>query len=301
MKRISFIITYHDEPLLLLQECVQRVLSLPLSAEEREILLIDDGSSHPAPAFKSITLVRQENQGLSVARNKGLEMAQGEYVQFLDADDFLLSEAYGHVLEQQARLQPDVLLFGFTHQHPRGKAPVPKVELFRSGTDFLLTRNMRSSACCYLFRRSILGDLRFLPGILHEDELFTPQLLLRAGRFAVSSAIPYYYRVRSTTITHQQAATHISRRMEDTLFVIRELDSLAQKTCGKEREALCRRVCQLTMDHILICLRLTHSFRAVRSCLCRLREDGFYPLPLRFYTLWYWLGSLMLDSLCFFL
>ena len=48
-KRISFIITYHNEPLPLLDECIQSVLNLPLAPEEREILLIDDGSAVPAP------------------------------------------------------------------------------------------------------------------------------------------------------------------------------------------------------------------------------------------------------------
>jgi glycosyltransferase involved in cell wall biosynthesis len=88
MKRISFIITYHNEPLEMLTECVQHVLALPLYPGEREILLIDDGSVIPAPDFDGVSVVRQENQGLSAARNKGIELAQGEYIQFLDADDF---------------------------------------------------------------------------------------------------------------------------------------------------------------------------------------------------------------------
>ena len=56
MLRISFIITYFNEPLQMLEECVQSVLSLPLLPMEREILLIDDGSTVPAPEFEGVSL-----------------------------------------------------------------------------------------------------------------------------------------------------------------------------------------------------------------------------------------------------
>ena len=89
MKRISFIITYYNEPLEMLTECVRSVLALPLHPGEREILLIDDGSTVPAPEYDGITVVRQENQGLSAARNKGLDVCTGELICFVDSDDWL--------------------------------------------------------------------------------------------------------------------------------------------------------------------------------------------------------------------
>ena len=155
----------------MLQECVQSILSLALQPEEREILLIDDGSAVPAPDFDGVTVVHQENQGLSAARNKGIELAQGEYIQFVDADDYLLTDAYQHVLDLQSARQPDMLMFRLTHSIPNDNALAGIVH-FRSGTEFLRTRNMRASACGYLFRRAILGDLRFYPDILHEDVVF---------------------------------------------------------------------------------------------------------------------------------
>ena len=293
MKRISFIISYYNEPHELLRECVDSVLSLSLRAEEREILLIDDGSDVPLPEWDDVTVVRQENQGLSAARNKGIELAQGEYIQFLDADDYLLKDAYEWVLKQQLECQPDMLIFGFTHQLLTGKSIEKGIAKFDSGIDFLQTKNMHASACCYLFRRSLLGDLRFCPGILHEDDLFTPQLLLRTGKLLQMDCIPYYYRLRSNTITHNQEAEHIQKRLDDTLFVIRELDGISADLQGKAQEAMRRRISQLTMDYLYIVWQQTSDKEELHRRVSQLRDAGLYPLPLRTYTGKYWLFALM--------
>lgn len=292
MKRISFIITYYNEPPELLRECIQSVLTLPLRPEEREILLIDDGSAVPAHEYEGVKLVRQENQGLSVARNNGLGLAQGEYVQFLDADDFLLPDAYQHVLDLLSLHQPDMLMFGFSHSLPQ-KNNLKGVEQFGSGVEFLRTRNMRASACCYLFRKSLLGNLCFYPGILHEDELFTPQLLLKAGSLLVADIAPYYYRTRTATITHQQEAVHVQKRLDDTFFVIRQLDGMAKNLRDEAYEALRRRISQLTMDYIYNVCRQIPDRQERRSRVSALRDVGLYPLPIRTYTYKYWIFALM--------
>lgn len=292
MKRISFIITYYNESAEVLRECVQSVLSLPLTPEEREILLIDDGSDVPAPEFDGVTVFRQDNQGLSAARNKGIELAQGEYIQFLDADDFLLP-AYLQVLELQLKHQPDMLMFGFTHGISRKENVLKSVELFGSGVGFLRTRNIRASACCYLLRKGILGNLRFYPGILHEDELFTPQLLLKVPSLLVADVAPYYYRIRTATITHQQEVAHVQKRLDDTFFVIRQLDGIAKGLRDEARLALRRRVSQLTMDYIYNVCRQTSDRQERRKRISALRDVGLYPLPVRTYTSKYWLFALM--------
>ena len=300
MKRISFIITYYNESTEILKDCVQSVLSLPLTPQEREILLIDDGSSIAAPECPGVTVFRQETQGLSAARNKGIELAQGEYIQFLDADDFLLP-AYHQVLELQENYQPDMLMFDFTRSISKEESVLKGVELFNSGADLLKVCNMHASAWGYLFRRSILADLRFHPGILHEDELFTPQLLLKAGKVAAVKLPAYYYRIGADTITHLQDAVHIQKRLNDTLFILLCLDQMAQHVQGKEQEALQRRVAQLSMDYIYDCWMLTRSSTEVLSCLRSLKDKGLYPLPLRCYTLKYWIFAITINSLCVFL
>ena len=98
---ISFIITSHNEPVTMLRQCLDSVLSLSLSKDEREIILLDDGSSHSPinelyDILDHIIYVRQKNGGLSNARNTGMKLASGQYEQFIDADDYQLRAPYQH-------------------------------------------------------------------------------------------------------------------------------------------------------------------------------------------------------------
>ena len=101
---ISFIITYYNEPIDMLKKCIDSILMLTLNREEREIIVIDDGSDvSPLNLLTDIAdqmiYIRQPNQGLSQARNTGIAMANGQYLQFVDADDFLISSNYDKCLD----------------------------------------------------------------------------------------------------------------------------------------------------------------------------------------------------------
>ena len=282
---ISFIITYHNEPEAFLQTCIESVQALRLSANESEIIVVDDGSEVP-PTFagrEGIHYVWQEQAGLSVARNTGLNHAQGLYIQFVDADDYLLPSVYELVLEQLKTESPDLVLFKMgTKEKECGKRSVLRK---CSGAEFLQKHNLRASACAYVFRREILGDLRFHPGLLHEDELFTPKLFLKVGSLVELDAKPYFYRQHSGTITHSKNSLHIQKRLNDTRFILSELKSLNEPV-------LKRRVRQLTVDYLQKVLTLTRSFRDLRIRKKELRKEGFLPLPLRCYSLRYFFCAL---------
>ena len=98
---VSFILTYYNQPVQMLCECIDSILSLSLRPFEREVIVIDDGSRvSPMNGLMQyadeIIYVRQKNGGLSMARNKGIGMSQGRYLQFVDADDHLIQTPYEH-------------------------------------------------------------------------------------------------------------------------------------------------------------------------------------------------------------
>jgi len=278
---ISFIITYHNEPKALLEACLESIRALCLSQEEAEIILVDDGSEvRPEGDF---LYVHQEQAGLSVARNTGLNRAQGQYVQFVDADDCLIPAAYQAVLEQLRKDSPDLVLYKMSNiNNVSEKRPIPRKS---SGKDFLQNHNLRASACAYVFRREILGDLRFQPGLLHEDELFTPQLFLKVETLVELDLKAYFYRQHSGTITHSDSQEKVQKRLNDIHFILRELKSLGEPI-------LERRLKQLTVDYLQKTWTLTHSLRELRKRMKELRKEGFLPLPVRSYSLRYFLYSL---------
>ena len=282
---ISFIITYHNEPEAFLRACLESIQALPLAEGEAEIIVVDDGSSSQLRIKKKeLKIIRQAESGLSVARNTGLEASQGLYIQFVDADDQLIPSAYKWVLEELRKETSDLILFKMsTKEWECDKKPVLRKS---SGPDFLLNHNLRAAAWGYAFRREILGDLRFYPGLLHEDELFTPQLFLRVKTLVELNVKAYFYRQYEGTITSSKSFEKTQKRLNDTHFILRELNAANEPL-------LERRIRQLTVDYLQKTLTLTHSLKEVRRRIKELRKEGFLPLPVRLYSLRYFLASLV--------
>lgn len=295
---VSFIVTTYNLPVTLLDECLNSILSLSLSEEEREIILIDDGSERSPIDFLSkrddLIYIRQANQGLSVARNNGLQWAKGEYIQFVDGDDYLVTAPYEHCLDFVRYDQPDMVLFHMTASNDPDTAfstPQPV-----SGCEYLIENNMRAAACGYIFRKEVLRELKFTPGIYHEDEEFTPQLLLRSARVFDTNAQAYYYRQRTGSITHNIDKEVIDKRLDDILRVIDHLKSIAIQSSSQSKAALERRVAQLTMDYLYHIIVLTHSRQQLDAAIEVLKQKRLYPLPDRQYTHKYTLFRKLIDS-----
>lgn len=284
---VSFIVTYHNEPAEMIEQCLDSILALSLSDKEREIVMVDDGSDTNifmalAAYHDKLTYIHQPNQGLSVARNTGLKIASGTYIQFVDADDYLLITAYEHTLDLARYHNPDIVLFRFTHKHESETPFVLPTPV--TGAEYMRHNNLRASAWGYIFRRSVLGDLRFTPGILHEDEEFTPQLVLRCERVFSTDDKCYFYRERENSIISNNDTKHILHRLNDTENVIYHLFEKKETLPIGDQPALQRRIDQLTMDYLYITMGLTRSMREVESRIKRLEAKGLFPLPDKGYT-----------------
>ena len=288
---ISFIVTTYNMPTELLRECLESIGALGLKDEECEIVLVDDGSEVTPLAELSdwqdrLVYLRQQNCGLSVARNNGLRIARGRYVQFVDADDCLLSVTYSQCLKWAEEHDADIMLFALN----KGRGAKDKgaddiaVSGPMTGAAYLHNNNLRASACGYLFKRLMLDNLRFTPGIYHEDEEFTPLLLLKADQLYYTDAEAYFYRQRSESITHQADETHTRKRLEDMRNIIYRLQKTSATIPEGERVALSRRVAQLSMDYLYQTIRLTHSKEALNAAIKHLEVAGLFPLPDKSYS-----------------
>lgn len=287
-KLISFIVTVYNIPYNMLIECVESILHLSPNSEDMEIIVVDDGSKTPALSTleryqDNIIYIRQSNKGLSEARNTGLQMARGRYVQFVDGDDYLVKVAYEHCLDIARYEDPDMVLFSFSKTK---SANVPF--LFNSpvtGIEYMLNNNIRASACAYLFRRDILGSLRFSPGIVCEDEEFTPLLFLRAQRVFTTNAEAYFYRRRKGSITDDRSDYRkIVKRLTDVFNTLCKLKDVTTRLPEDARQALQRRIAQLSMDYLYNTAILTKSMHQLDEATESLRGVGLYPLPDKQYT-----------------
>lgn len=214
---------------------------------EIEVIAIDDGSTDDSPdvlrAFAAnhpeVTVVRTENRGPAAARNTGLGLASGEYVLFLDGDDYLEKNAVSLCAGKMCEYDVDIVFFaarsfydGMDPLGPRAFNYERAAELtcrpMSAEAFFVQSRNRRNylpSACLYLYRRERLGDISFHPGILHEDNLFTTRLLLE-HRDTNVLCLPdrlFNRRLRPHSIMTQRKQP---RHMEGYLAVALELSRL---------------------------------------------------------------------------
>ncbi len=284
---VSFIVTFYNLPPQLLHECIESIQALSLPKEDREIIVIDDGSRTPPTdelkdLLDEIIYIRQPNSGLSIARNLGIEACKGKYIQFVDGDDKLNTIVYEHCLDLVRFNDPDIVSFYLSDKEEHD-VPTEQEEPM-DGSEYMRKNNLRASACGYVFRKKTLVNLRFKSGILHEDEEFTPQLFLRAEKVYATKAKAYFYRKRQGSITHEDDKKWVLQRLSDTRGVLYRLAEMADTLPMADREALQRRIDQLTMDYIYNIITLTHNGRYLERCISELTHKGLFPLSDKDYT-----------------
>lgn len=232
--RFSIVIpVYNVEPYL--HECLNSVLSQTFS--DWEAVCVDDGSTDNslvvletyASKDSRFRVVTQPNGGLSSARNTGTKAAQGDYVFFLDSDDWLEPNAL-QVLSEHLNGE-DLLCFSgrrfFEETNSFNLADELPEKVYHSGMEYynenaLMHRDF-AFVCVVLrvYKRTFLLDnnLWFKEGIFHEDNLFTPLTCYYAKSVGVVNACLYNYRVRSHSIT----TTADLKRKKDMIGIANEL------------------------------------------------------------------------------
>ncbi|WP_296929057.1 glycosyltransferase [Porphyromonas sp.] len=238
--------------------CLDSLVTIPDAMTALEIIVINDGSQdetlevladyqaqHPE---QTIRVVTQTNQGQSAARNKGLEVARGAYVWFVDADDWVDSTAAAYLLSliaEESYESYDMLCFGVRNRSE--KEEVPSEWMDSSVHDFdqlqctdgralLTAHNLSGSVCPFLWRRTMLEEhqARFMEGLLHEDALFYWHYTAFAKRVLLVPIVAYYYYQRAESTIHNPNTLHLrgisrlegSFRLLECANEVKDLDSI---------------------------------------------------------------------------
>lgn len=220
---ISVIVpVYKVEPYL--RRCLDSIVNQ--TYRNLEIILVDDGSPDRCGAIcdeyaakdKRIIVIHQENKGLSEARNAGLDIATGEYVQFVDSDDWIEPEACATALGLAVDQQVDIVFFGYNRRFPSGECRRVSVsspsELEKSAVIGRLvwkTDSIRDFAWNKLFARALFDGVRFPKGKTYEDMWVTYRLIHKASRIYATDSVFYNYVVREGSITSRRFDAHAIR------------------------------------------------------------------------------------------
>lgn len=299
MSRVSicFVVPYYKVPLHLLERCIGSVRALGDRADW-EIRVVDDGTpGHEAEHYLNslndpcIHYTRQENRGQGAARNTILETCEKDYIHFLDSDDYLFTSTTLQAIDLLEKERPDLLAFGFRKVYTEDTQDMPAERLsvkFRgSGTEYMLGHNLHGATWGYFFRREKAGDLRFLPGIFHEDEDFTALLWLRMQHVAVTDLPVYAYYQRTDSTVNDTDPTKIRKRYDDLSVVLCHMREVAQRLPGDQSLALRRRTDMVAMATIYMLMKESPDRAFLHGVLERMRREGFYPLPRARWSLLY--------------
>lgn len=202
-----------------LDRCIDSVVNQ--TSRDWEAILVDDGSTDNSGLicdkwsvqYEQIKVIHQKNKGLSGARNAGIDLAQGEYILLLDSDDYLDTGAVMKITDYINANNPDIL-FGKAFVvddsgKTREKVKYQFAEKLYTREEYLnvLSRSDGNVSFCAqfgIYSKKFLSEsrLRFCEGLIHEDELWTPCVLLKAERVFFMDCFFYYHYVRAGSIMH---------------------------------------------------------------------------------------------------
>ena len=197
-----------------LEKCVQSIQTQTYS--NLEILLVDDGATDSsgrlcdelATTDERITVIHKENGGLSSARNEGQKNAKGEYILFVDSDDYIHEEMIESLYQQLIAENADVSSCNVMNVYTTNQTPqcdredlylvLNQEEFLR---EYLIGQKVPGTICNKLIRKEIADKIEFPVGKIYEDAFYHYQLVQIAKKYVVNTKPYYYYYHRQQSIT----------------------------------------------------------------------------------------------------
>lgn len=215
MPKVSIIVpVYNVEQYL--KRCVDSILAQ--TYVDFELILVDDGSPDEcgnmcdefAKKDGRIKVLHKENGGLSSARNAGIEVALGEYIGFVDSDDWVTSDMYEHLVDLVDAYKCEIASASYVFSNGESLLRQPEVKIKKYNSTealhYYLQEGMSKRiadfpVCIKLYKKDLFDDIRFPEGQLYEDVATNFMLIKRASCYVKSNKICYFYYQNSTSIT----------------------------------------------------------------------------------------------------
>ena len=257
--RLSIILpVYNVEPYI--RKALESIFDTTASVNDYEVIVVNDGTKDGSMAVvqqftdhPNLIILEQENQGLSAARMKGLSVASGQFVFFVDSDDWLVEDGVGLVLRQlETWSSADVLMFPIIRcsleTDERTIEPVIEKERRMSGKDYIREGWIPSPCTRFVFKRKLLDNkkLLFPFGLLHEDLYWGPVLMYLADCIVMMTDPVYVYQSRPGSIMTSMSI----RSSYDLVSIHRLLMDFMEQDVNPEDKAFFRKYCYRVLKWI---------------------------------------------------
>lgn len=213
-----------------LRKCLASLVSQTL--QDIEIIVVNDGSGDHSQEIidefsekypEKIRSFTKENGGLSDARNYGLDRATGEFIGFVDSDDYVTATMFGEMYDLAKKYNAEMVICNLQKVDEEGNVTqkltqIPNMpEVIDLRNNFSVFSDLSYFACNKIFRKELFEEVRFKKGIHFEDIQLIPQLLLKCTTIAQTQNYHYQYleRTDSITKTHTGKGLDILNAVED--------------------------------------------------------------------------------------
>lgn len=225
-----------------ISDCLESIVSQ--NTNEIEALLIDDGSTDNSLAicreyaakFENIKVFHQENKGLGYTRNRGVDLARGEYLAFLDSDDYVPSDIYHKLYLVAKKTNADIILgkaMRFDSTSRKLYTPYATDRVFEKEELFVVSPSTipyvihNGIVANKLYKRKFVQDnnLRFLEGVHYEDTYFSLAAYNAANRMAILPVVTYFWRMRELGDLSISQQVYSLKNLRDRIYVNNTCDS----------------------------------------------------------------------------
>lgn len=196
-----------------IHKCIDSILNQTF--KDFELFLVDDGSpdncgkicDEYAAKDDRVIVIHKENGGLSDARNVAIDRANGEYLTFVDSDDYVANSHLESLLNALVETNSDIAISNISAVSVNGEYntiyhPTEKIEVLEGKEVF--STIYRPNACGKLYKRIIFFNIRYPVGRLYEDAFVYHDVLEQAKRLVLTGENTYFYLVRDDSIMHQE-------------------------------------------------------------------------------------------------
>lgn len=279
-----------------IRTCMESIFKQGLDEDTFEVIIVNDGTKDRSmeviqdiiDSHKNITIINQENQGLSMARNNGMAIAKGEYILMPDSDDLLVENSVKSLLEKALETKADMVVADFvkmTDEEIKNDTIAQRNYQQIESTGIELYQNESLIINVYvwqtLYRRQFLqgNNITFISGIFFEDIPFTHQCYLNAKKCIWANTLLYIYRTGHQTISAPSAFT--MRHAHDLCVAIAKAWEL------RTMEGLSPAIKQKHMNHIYskfisLSHRIAYGIKGIKQKTKTIKQLRKYAPGLRF-------------------
>lgn len=288
---ISVIVpVYNVEPYL--HKCVDSILNQ--TYRNLEVILVDDGSPDGCPAIcdeyaekdERVKVIHKKNGGLSDARNAGMAVAKGEYLSFVDSDDMLSANAIEILLRFAHKEDADLVIGGYNRFENVFEESINEETSVQCWTPVEAMADMLKNGCASwarLYRRELHQSILFPVGEINEDEAIVLHILDHCSKIVRISAVVYYYRCRTESITtaafNKKKTIWIKHCLDNLKFIQTNYPELEPYAAARYRDSLLWILREIALSN-------DHFDAVVVECRAELKRWGALFMKSPFHSTW---------------